>query len=224
LCNSSDAIGGKDQVVGYGSWIFRQKKLTKDELIIREFGGKLLNTAAAAIKRKIATGVVPNVTLDNCPEPLQTARATFITLEQDGKLRGCIGSMVGYRALVSDVVHNACAASEDSRFKNLKKSELEGIMLSISLLSPLQRMTFENEQQLIDQLTPYEDGVLIQDSVLRKDSKFRSVFLPQVWDAYSNPKDFLQQLKVKAGLAPDYWGDEMVAWKYSVVKTSALVE
>jgi len=181
LCNSSDTIGSKDKVVGYGSWVLRKS-----------------------------------------PEKLQPKRATFVTIEQDGRLRGCIGSLSAQRPLVSDVMYNACAAAfNDKRFEPLKESDLANLMISISLLSPLTRIEFSNEADLVNLLEPHKDGLLIQDSLHRKDANYRAVFLPQVWNSIPEPEQFLQHLKAKAGMKRDYWSSDVIAWKFSVVKTSS---
>lgn len=222
LCNSSDTIGSKDKVVGYGSWVLRQRKLNDDELIIREFGSILLNTASEVIKRYLKTGRVATVSVKKSPEKLQPKRATFVTIEQDGRLRGCIGSLSAQRPLVSDVMYNACAAAfNDKRFEPLKESDLANLMISISLLSPLTRIEFSNEADLVNLLEPHKDGLLIQDSLHRKDANYRAVFLPQVWNSIPEPEQFLQHLKAKAGMKRDYWSSDVIAWKFSVVKTSS---
>jgi len=94
-------------------------------------------------------------------------------------------------------------------------------MISISLLSPLTRIEFSNEADLVNLLEPHKDGLLIQDSLHRKDANYRAVFLPQVWNSIPEPEQFLQHLKAKAGMKRDYWSSDVIAWKFSVVKTSS---
>jgi AmmeMemoRadiSam system protein A len=142
---------------------------------------------------------------------LQQYGACFVTLSQQGRLRGCIGSLEAHRPLRDDLRANAVAAAlNDRRFAPLALSELAHTQIEVSLLSPLQALQFESEADALAQLRPGLDGVVFEFSGRR------STFLPQVWEQLPAPHDFMAHLKQKAGLAPDFWAAGVRLWRYSV--------
>lgn len=173
----------------------------------------LLRLVGQTIDHGIAEGVPPKVELESFPETLCDQRATFVTLEKDGRLRGCIGTLQAHRPLVVDLVENAFrAAFRDPRFSPVTRDERPALTLSISLLSDPAPMRFTDEADLKAQLVPGDDGLIIQDGGKR------STFLPQVWDQLPDADQFLGRLKQKAGMAPDHWSDSFQAWRYRVRK------
>ena len=144
---------------------------------------------------------------------LQEKAACFVTLMQNEKLRGCIGTLEAYRTLLEDVKNNANAAAfRDTRFSPLTSEELDITEIEISLLSPMQSLDFLNEQEALAQLQPGTDGVVFEFG------RYRSTFLPQVWEQLPATKDFIAHLKNKAGLTPDFWADEVKLSRYTVSK------
>jgi AmmeMemoRadiSam system protein A len=144
---------------------------------------------------------------------LQDLGASFVTLTQDGQLRGCIGSLHAYRSLLEDVKANAlAAATQDPRFAPLAADELDRTEIEISLLSALQPMQFSSEADAIAQLRPGVDGVVLEFG------KHRSTFLPQVWEQLPAAEEFLAHLKRKAGLPVRFWAPELKLSRYTVRK------
>lgn len=142
---------------------------------------------------------------------LQEPGACFVTLTQQGQLRGCIGSLAAHRPLLADVQANAAAAAlQDSRFAPLKLTELAHTDIEVSLLSPLQPMHFVSEAQALAQLRPGVDGVVFECQ------RRRSTFLPQVWEQLPKPADFMAHLKHKAGLPDNFWSDDVRLYRYTV--------
>lgn len=155
---------------------------------------------------------------DHSPE-LRTHAASFVTLYSHRQLRGCIGSLKPARPLLEDVAHNAYAAAfRDPRFDPLTAAELHGIQIEISILSPLQAISFDDERDLLEQLRPNTDGLMIQ-SGMRK-----ATFLPKVWESFPRKQDFLAQLKSKAGLFTDCRADRMHCYRYTVDSFSTGME
>ncbi len=129
----------------------------------------------------------------------------------DGRLRGCIGSVQPQRALVDDVAINAYkAAFEDRRFGPLTPAELPKIGVSVSVLSCQAPIAMASEEELLGQLRPHVDGLVIRDEALRKGA----LFLPHVWEGIPRPETFLRRLKEKAGLAADHWSPDFRAWRF----------
>lgn len=207
--NSGDTKGDKTRVVGYGAVHFYQH-LSLTETLKVEDEPTLINLAKSSIEYGIKHRQQGQIVLDKLPAIFHYHGATFVTLNKHDQLRGCIGSLEAKQPLAADVVRNAYAAAfEDPRFPPLQENELSDISIDISLLSELTPIIFNNEQDLLAQLRPHIDGVLLADI------KHRGVFLPLVWDKLSEPEVFWQALKQKAQMPPDYWSDSMKAWRFT---------
>jgi len=144
---------------------------------------------------------------------LKQQGACFITVMRDDKLRGCIGTLRAHRALADDVKANAVAAAfRDPRFAPLDAGELAAIALEISVLTALEPMSFADEPDALQQLRAGVDGVVFEYG------HHTSTFLPQVWEGFKQPAEFLANLKYKAGLPPDFWDREVRISRYTVFK------
>lgn len=167
----------------------------------------------AIARRAIAEGLDGRrlrVTLADLPASLQTIRASFVTLRIGGHLRGCIGTIEARRPLAEDVAYHAYAAAfEDPRMPPLARHELSGVDIHLSLLSPLEPLEFDSEQDLLRQLRPTVDGLVLQEGVRR------GTFLPSVWAEVPDPVVFLRQLKRKTGLPVDYWSSALRVSRYT---------
>lgn len=150
------------------------------------------------------------INFENCSPVLQEHGASFVTLKINSQLKGCIGSLQARRPLVLDVAENAYAAAfQDTRFAPVIHSDLELLRICISILSKPEKIYFSSEADLIGQLRPHEDGLILQDGI------HRGTFLPAVWESLNDPKDFLAQLKVKAGLEKNYRADDLQIQRYT---------
>ena len=139
--------------------------------------------------------------------------ATFVTLTQNGQLRGCIGSLEARRLLDHDVRENALAAAlRDPRFPPLRSDELASTRVEVSLLTAATPLHFVDQEDALRQLRPGVDGVILEYR------RHRSTFLPQVWESLAEPRQFLAQLKSKAGLPADFWDDDIRLSRYRVEK------
>lgn len=172
--------------------------------------GILLNVARQSIQYGFDEQRPPQIDPLDYPEPLRPLRATFVTLQQAGKLRGCIGTLEARSPLAQDVADHAFAAAfEDPRFLPLKKEELAKLEIHISVLSPSAPLHFSSEEDLIAQLRPGLDGLILHLG------QRRATFLPAVWTSLPDPYTFLVQLKQKAGLPIDFWSDELQVERYT---------
>lgn len=172
-------------------------------------GSVLLPLARAAIAGEFGLSHQAN---EDLPW-LKPQGACFITLKREGKLRGCIGTLRAHRPLADDVKVNATgAAFRDPRFPPLSADEYAAIALEISVLSPLEPMRFSDEADALRQLRIGVDGVEFQFG------HHTGTFLPQVWEDFKEPADFLAHLKYKAGLPPDFWDSEVKLSRYTVYK------
>jgi len=169
----------------------------------------LLDLARASIRHGVQAGRPLKVVLEELADELLAPRACFVTLEKNGRLRGCIGSLEARRPLAVDVAENAFAAAfRDPRFPPVQGDDVEELEIHLSLLTPPVVMTFSSEADLLAQLRPGVDGLILSDG------QFRGTFLPSVWAELPTPQLFLTQLKRKAGLAADYWSPSVRIWRY----------
>jgi AmmeMemoRadiSam system protein B/AmmeMemoRadiSam system protein A len=240
--NSGDTAGDKSRVVGYGSWVFVEEDGTagvrREPVTVQvkvqgraagtsDFGARtralldchgpaLLRLGAASIEHGLAHGrPLPVEAQEHAPE-LREPGACFVTLKKEGRLRGCIGSLQAHRPLVVDVADNGFrAAFRDPRFPGLAADERAGLDLSLSVLSPSSPMTFAGEDDLLAQLRPGTDGLIIADSGRR------ALFLPSVWEQIREPAAFLKHLKLKAGLAADHWSKGFQAFRFVTQEIAA---
>jgi len=137
-------------------------------------------------------------------------RACFVTLYFNKKLRGCIGTLDAYRPLIEDVNCNAFAAAfEDPRFQKLTSTEFESLNIEISVLSIPDEIYFEDEDNLLSQLRIGVDGLIFEYG------QYRSTYLPTVWNSLKTPREFLNSLKVKAGLDSNFWSNAIQCYRYT---------
>ncbi|WP_394263904.1 AmmeMemoRadiSam system protein A [Trueperella sp.] len=148
------------------------------------------------------------------PEWMESQGATFVTLTQNGHLRGCIGSLLAHRALVDDLRYNAVAsATQDYRFPTLTADELARTDIEVSVLSAPTPIEFSTRAELEEQLRPGVDGLILTVELRR------ATFLPQVWEQLPKPALFIDQLLAKAGVSPDrvdWASDRVTAKRYTV--------
>uniref|UniRef100_UPI004057BBAB AmmeMemoRadiSam system protein A n=1 Tax=Candidatus Electrothrix sp. TaxID=2170559 RepID=UPI004057BBAB len=162
----------------------------------------LLRLARHTIEEELgqqATDPVAEKDLDD-PE-LRQRCGVFVTLNINGMLRGCIGSLLGLEPLTAGVRRNAInAALRDNRFPLLTVDELADITIEISVLTPPQNLEYTDSIDLINRLQPGVDGVILKAS-----GGAGATFLPQVWEQLPEPETFLRNLCLKAGLPADSW-------------------
>src|SRR5207249_1786763 len=112
-----------------------------------------------------------------------------------------------------DVKSNAKAAAFlDPRFQPLTQTEFATTRIEVSVLSAPEPVGFASEAEALACIRPGVDGL-----ILEHDGK-RGTFLPQVWEGIPDAAEFLRQLKMKAGLEPTFWADDVRLLRYTVVK------
>jgi len=121
--------------------------------------------------------------------------ATFVTLNLQGRLRGCIGTLVAHRPLIDDLIDNArSAAFRDPRFMPLTPQEFAETEIEVSQLSEPKTLEYSSVADLREKVRPGVDGVVL--TLYER----RATFLPQVWDDLPNFDLFFSHLCQKAGL------------------------
>jgi AmmeMemoRadiSam system protein A len=170
----------------------------------------LLNICHGSIKEGLTNKRPLKIRAFDYDKNLRKRRACFVTLKKKEALRGCMGSIQPLKPLVVDAANNAfSAAFRDSRFPGLTAEEYEECSLSISVLSLPESMEFDSEDDLIRQLRPGIDGLILTEG------DRCGVFLPLVWEKLPTAKLFLAHLKNKAGLPNDYWSNTLQVERYT---------
>jgi AmmeMemoRadiSam system protein B/AmmeMemoRadiSam system protein A len=205
-CNSGDTAGGKGQVVGYSSFgVYEGEPVS-----LEEAGNKLLSIARAAIENALSGKSSEEI--ETAPW-LRQAGATFVTLIRGSALRGCIGTLQAARPLALDVADNARgAAFRDPRFPAMTADEWSQCSVEVSLLSAPKPMRFADEADLLGQVRPGEDGIILENNGKR------ATFLPQVWESLPDKRAFFGELLRKAGLPADTRLARCNVSRYRVVK------
>ena len=177
-----------------------------------DLGRTLLALARGAIGAELGFRDVHGIVWHSA---LDQPGASFVTLRQEGDLRGCIGSLEARRRLAVDVRANAVAAAlRDPRFLPLSSREFGGVTVEVSLLSAHEPLAFDDEEQLLRLLRPGIDGVVLQAG------HHRATFLPQVWETLPEPRAFMAALKEKAGLPARMRRPGLRVARYTVSKWS----
>lgn len=169
-------------------------QLTPDE---KEY---LLQLARQALEKGVCHDHLPEIDLETVSPRIREFGASFVTLTHHGNLRGCIGALEPYQSLAEDVREHAVAAAlNDYRFTPVQPNELPSIQIEISRLTMPVLLEYENAEDLLRQLRPGVDGVILRDGIRR------ATFLPQVWEKIPDTNIFLSQLCMKMGASPDTW-------------------
>ena len=221
-CNSGDTGGDKNRVVGYAAFAFYPKFTAKRKqqmlALARYEISKALNLDETLLEAQLrACGDVQD-------DYLQQSLACFVTLNTIQKndavpssnvLRGCIGNLQAQGTLINSIQKNAILATfKDPRFAPVTESELDNIKIEISILTPAQVMQVSSHDDLIDQLQPHHDGLILQCN------NHQATFLPSVWEQLPDPQAFVAHLKTKAGLPQDFWSPNMQCFNYQAIKFS----
>ena len=202
MSNSGATTFDNNRVVGYGTWFLYEGE--RNEFIKENYSDFILNLCRESIKtRKIKSSEI------EYPQVLSEFGAVFVTLEKNGNLRGCIGSIIPQRPLIDDIIINAQnAAYSDPRFNPVDKSEIKDLSIAVSLLSVPKPMKFKDEQDLLNQIRQNIDGIIIRDG------NYQAVYLPSVWEQIPDKKMFLNSLKVKAGRSADHFSKTFEAYRF----------
>ena len=214
--NSGDATGDKSRVVGYGAVAFvaeqgtmpaplppaavEKKSTTSENGMTSQEKEALLKIARSTVESYVQTGKIPTFSPD--APALQRPLGAFVTLKENGQLRGCIGQFEPSAPLYKTIQNMAVsAASQDPRFRPVDTNELGKLDYEISVLSPLRKIATADEIEL------GKHGVQVSRGF------HHGVFLPQVaTETGWSKKEFLSELcSQKAGLPRNCWKDPSVA-------------
>lgn len=172
--------------------------------ITNEDGQFLIDLARKTITEYIATQQVVT-TPSNSPIHLLQPRGVFVTLTTqltgEKMLRGCIGYPEPQLPLLEATISAAIsAATRDPRFTPISVTELDKILIEISILTLPILIKVKKATDYPKHIQIGRDGLIIERGI------FKGLLLPQVpiewnWDA----DEFLAHCCEKAGLLSDAW-------------------
>ncbi len=199
--NTGDVTGDHSRVVGYSAFaLLKSEKGEKTDSAPFSLSKPEKDALLKIARKSVETAVRERKTYQCATSglgSLSQERGAFVTLTENGQLRGCIGYIAPIEPLyltVRDVA--AHAALRDRRFRPVEPAELASLQYEISVLSPLHRVMDVQEIQIGQHgLVIYKDGT-------------EGILLPQVaseekWDRAK----FLEQICYKAGLPSKTWRD-----------------
>jgi uncharacterized protein (TIGR00296 family) len=127
-------------------------------------------------------------------------RGVFVTLNEKGLLRGCIGHPYPDSALEEAIMDSAISAAvNDPRFPSVEEEELNDITVEVTILTPPEKLDVP-PKELPDKIEIGRHGLIV------KQGYCQGLLLPQVAPEHNmDPIDFLGHTCMKAGLSPDAW-------------------
>ena len=171
-------------------------------------GEFLVKFARDVIERFVKNEIIE--TSSNYPKKLDEKGGVFVTLEENGELRGCIGLPYPEKPIIEAVKEAAISATHDPRFPPLSIDELNKITIEVSVLTEPEKINFKTPEELLSKIIPNKDGLIL------KNGWNSGLFLPQVWKQIPSKKEFLENLCYKAGLSdPEAWKSSDV-YKFQV--------
>jgi AmmeMemoRadiSam system protein B/AmmeMemoRadiSam system protein A len=209
LATSADVGADASRVVGYGAFALEYAASARlaDTDRARVLSACMASLSAAARNG----GKPPAVGLEGGLPALSSWRATFVTLTEGGRLRGCIGSPAPRRPLIEDAVANTVKAGfGDPRFPPLGEAGLAGLRLDVSVLSHPRPIPSASESELAAALEPDRDGLILGAGARS------ALFLPSVWRQVPDARAFVRSLMMKAGLEANRWPEGLKAKRFRV--------
>ena len=170
-------------------------------------GAALVRLAVEAVAaRLLGEDPAPQVSASDL---LLAPGASFVTLERNGHLRGCIGSLDARRPLYLDVVRNAVRAMVDPRLPPVTVADWPELEVKVAVLTEPAPVPAIDLAALAAVLRPGLDGLLLIEGPRR------STFLPAVWGKLPEPQRFVEALLAKGGWPG--WSDGISAFRYASV-------
>ncbi len=168
-----------------------------------------VDTIALALSR----GVRQTPALAGLEPGLCELGASFVTLERDERLLGCVGTLEPHQALAIDVAEHALAAAfDDPRVPPVTRADFSEMTVKVSVLSRSVRVTATSFDELRTTVRPHVDGLTVHVQGRR------ATLLPSVWPKVRDRDEFLDVLWSKAGLRSRAWPARVQVLRYTTVE------
>lgn len=183
-----DIGGGFADLASFGAWESVDLSLADHD------AAHLRALALSAVHLTVLGGKVEGVQGGRIPPALAARRACVLTLRRNGQTRGSAGTIEADRSLAAAAVRNAAAACSDPRLPSIQPSELDEIDMSISIVSPIERIFPETWEEVGRSFAIGRHGVLVITST------GRAAQLPSMWTRLTTPEQFIGAVAAKANL------------------------
>jgi len=134
-------------------------------------------------------------------------QGVFVTLHTfpHHELRGCIGIPLPVMTLQDAITESAQSVTRDPRFPPLSETELDTIIVEITVLTEPELIKVKQPQDYLAHIDIGRDGLIVELSFCK------GLLLPQVpieqgW----NKEEYLSHTCMKAGLPPDAWFEKTI--------------
>ncbi|AKB77442.1 hypothetical protein MSHOH_0959 [Methanosarcina horonobensis HB-1 = JCM 15518] len=180
-------------------------------------GRAAVELARKTIEKLLMGGRVPGPrdTGMDLPPVFGENRGVFVTLTENGMLRGCIGHPYPDSTLEQAIIDSAIsAAARDPRFPPVVGEELDSIIVEVTILTQPEKINVPPEE-LPDKVEIGKHGLIV------KQGYCQGLLLPQVAPEHGMDSiDFLGHTCMKAGLSPDAWvkGAEVYCFEGQIFK------
>jgi MEMO1 family protein len=194
--SASSDYGDSTRVVGYNAIVACKRKTDSGFILSEKDCNDLLAIARNTIESYISKNVIPDIDTEIFSISLKSNCGAFVTLKENGELRGCIGRFDAEEPLFKVLQQMAISsATQDMRFSPVNKSELKDLKIEISVLTPLRKISS------IDEIKLGKHGIYL------KKGTHSGTFLPQVaTETGWNLQEFLGHCsRDKAGIGWDGW-------------------
>ena len=186
---------------------FRTQYETKERMQImerREKEDAFVKFARATIETYVSTGEIPDLPKDLPDEMYRQRAGAFVSIKENGSLRGCIGTIQATRASVAEeILYNAISAAvKDPRFAPIEADELDKLVISVDILGETE------EIDAPDKLDVKRYGVIVTKG--RK----RGLLLPNL-DGVDTVEEQIAIAKNKAGIRPE---EEVGLERFEVIR------
>ena len=164
---------------------------------------------AVTFARNVIEQFVKNKNLpdSNLEGPFLDNQGAFVTIHTypNHDLRGCIGIPLPVMPLKDAIIEGAKSATRDPRFPPLDETELDNIIVEVTILTKPEEIKVGKPQDYLNEIEIGRDGLIVEQGF------FKGLLLPQVpveqgWDK----EEFLSHTCMKAGLMPDAWFDKNI--------------
>jgi len=167
-----------------------------------EEGKKAVAFARDIVEKYVKNNSIPSTDLKGVFTEKQGAFVTIHTYPEHD-LRGCIGIPLPVMSLKNAIIEGAKSATSDPRFAPLDASELDSIVIEVTILTKPELIKINQPQEYLSNIKIGRDGLIVEQGF------FKGLLLPQVpveqgWDK----EEFLSNTCMKAGLMPDAWIDK----------------
>jgi AmmeMemoRadiSam system protein A len=173
----------------------------------------LCEIAVDVVAAALRTGTRHLPSTEGLSPELLVLGATFVTLERNGRLLGCVGTLDARQPLAIDTAEHALAAAfDDPRLPAVTRADFPEMSVKVSVLSRSEAMAVDSYAALRDAVRPGVDGITV--AVRSR----RATLLPSVWEKIDSVDAFLDALWNKAGLRARDWPRGVQVSRYTTVE------